>query len=58
MTDKPTFESEGIEPPYDLKRGAALNELAAEHDPDFKRKMEHGRAEAAKAKRGGPDADR
>jgi hypothetical protein len=51
MKDKPTFESEGIEPVYDLERGAMLNDEAAKRDPDFRSKMEQGRAEAAKVKR-------
>jgi hypothetical protein len=51
MTDKRTFESEGIEPLYDLERGTVLNERAGEHDPAFKKAMEDGRA-AAKVKRG------
>jgi hypothetical protein len=41
-----------VEPPYDLKRGAELNERAGEHDPAFRRRMEEGRAAAAKTKRG------
>ena len=51
MADKPTFESEGIEPPYDLERGAELNRLAGEHDPAFKKAMEDGRRAAAKVTR-------
>jgi len=50
MKDSDTFEHL-VEPPFDLERGAALNEQAAEHDPAFKKAMEDGRA-AAKAKRG------
>jgi hypothetical protein len=56
MTDKPTTDPNSfehlIEPPYDLKRGEELNREAAEHDPAFKKAMDEGRAEAAKAKRG------
>jgi hypothetical protein len=37
-----------VEPPYDLKRGAELNERAGEHDPAFKKKMEEGRKAAEK----------
>lgn len=40
-----------IEPPYDLERGVELNERAAEHDPDFKRKMQQGHADAERVKR-------
>jgi hypothetical protein len=57
MTDKRTFESEGIEPVYDLERGEELNERAGEHDPAFKKKMEQGRAEAGIAKRTGRQRD-
>jgi hypothetical protein len=40
-----------IEPPYDLERGAALNEKAGEHDAAFKQSMLEGRAAAERAKR-------
>ena len=55
MKDKRTFESEGIEPVYDLERGAMLNDEAAKHDPDFKAKMEEGRTEAARVEGGRDD---
>jgi hypothetical protein len=38
-----------IEPPYNLERGRMLNEEAAKRDPAFKKRMEDGRAGAAKA---------
>jgi hypothetical protein len=62
MTDKPTTDPNSfehlIEPPYDLERGEELNRLAGEHDPAFAKKREQGRTEAAKAKKGGHDANR
>jgi hypothetical protein len=50
--DDPNTVERLIEPHYDLERGAELNRLAGEHDPAFRLKMDEGRADAARVKRG------
>lgn len=47
-SDKAAMTVDGVEPVYDIERGAALNEKAGENDPAFKHKMEAGRKAAAK----------
>jgi hypothetical protein len=47
MNDKADTFEHLVEPPYDVQRGAALNERAGEHDLRFKKLMDDARAKVS-----------
>jgi hypothetical protein len=52
MNETPNTFEHLVEPPYNLERGEELNRKAGDHDPAFAKKMEEGRAKAARVRRG------